>query len=187
MQKSIVLVIILIFAASSLILIKETLAQTSPSVPEFSLGYVDNSFVVPSTTTSTPALIVNLAESASALNYGNKINFTVTVDGRRAPYTYAWYEDNNLVDTSNSPYYSTNTLGVGSHHVYVQITDADNNVAQTLAVSFEVLPSLSPSFSPSPSVPEFPSWIILTLTMTALLLGVIGSKIRRNSNIDLQQ
>jgi hypothetical protein len=106
---------------------------------------------------STQSLTASLAESASALNYGNTINFTASVDGGVPPYTYAWYIDNQTAQTSASPYYSTNTQPVGSHHVYVQVTDANNDSATTLTVEFNVLPisssssisSTSPSSSPT--------------------------------------
>jgi hypothetical protein len=113
----------------------------------------------------TPAPItVSLSESASALNYGNTINFTVSADGGVPPYTYAWYVDGQSSENSSSPYFSTNSMQVGSHHVYVQVSDADNNSATTLTVEFNVLPvsSTSPSLSPipSPSPPESPSTTI---------------------------
>ncbi len=101
------------------------------------------------TPTSSSALTVSLSESASALNYGSTVNFTVTADWGTKPYTYVWYLDNQSVQTSDSPYYSTSTQAVGSHHVYVQVTDAASNSAQTLTVEFNVLPVSS--FSPSPS------------------------------------
>jgi len=102
--------------------------------------------------TPTP-IIVSLSESASALNYGNTINFTVSADGGEPPYTYTWYVDGQLTVTSNSQYFSTDSLPVGSHHVYVQVNDADNNSAKTLTVEFNVLPvsSTSPSSNPSSS------------------------------------
>ena len=104
----------------------------------------------------TPApLAASLAESASALNFGNTINFTVTVEGGTAPFTFAWYIDNQLVETGNSPYYSTSTQPVGAHHIYVLVTDADGNTAQTLSPEFNVLPTSSSS--PSPSTTEQPT------------------------------
>jgi hypothetical protein len=106
-----------------------------------------------STPTSSPAVTASLSESASALNYGNSINFTVSAEGGMPPYTYAWYMDNQIAQTSASQYFSTNTQAVGSHHVYVQVTDANNSSATTLTVEFYVLPvsSTSPSSSLSPS------------------------------------
>jgi len=105
----------------------------------------------------TPTMTASLSESASALNYGDRVNFTVTIDGGNTPYTYAWYFDNQLAENSSSPFYATGSSAVGSHHVYVQVTDADNSSATTLAVEFNVLSgsssspgtSLSPTLSPT--------------------------------------
>ncbi len=59
------------------------------------------------TPTLTPApLTASLAESASALNFGETINFTVTVQGGQAPYTYEWFIDNQPINTISSPYYA---------------------------------------------------------------------------------
>jgi hypothetical protein len=105
-----------------------------------------------STPTLESALSASLSESASALNFGNTINFTVSVEGGNAPFSYAWYFDGDLVENSTSPYYATNSQPVGSHHVYVEVKDADNNSAKTLSPEFNVLPSLTymPSSSASP-------------------------------------
>jgi len=97
------------------------------------------------------AMVASLSESASALNFGVTINLTVTVNGGKAPYTYAWYMDNQLVETSPSNQYATNALGVGSHHVYVQVNDSGNNSAKTLTIEFDVLPISSASGSSPPT------------------------------------
>ncbi len=95
----------------------------------------------------------SVAESASALNLGNTINFTVTVVGGTAPFNYAWYIDDQLVENSTSPYYSTNTQSVGPHHIYVIVTDAGGNTTQTLSPEFNVLSgsSAQPSSSSNPT------------------------------------
>jgi len=103
------------------------------------------------TPTANPTLTASLSESASALNFGNRVNFTVTAEGGKEPYTYAWHLDNQLAETSTSPYFATDNQTVGSHHVYVEVNDADNNSANTLTVEFNVLPTSS---SPSPSPPQ---------------------------------
>ena len=53
--KKFSLLLVVILAVSSLIMVESALAQsiTKPSVPEFTLKYVDNSYDVPPTTTST--------------------------------------------------------------------------------------------------------------------------------------
>jgi hypothetical protein len=109
--------------------------------------------------TPTAAMNASLSESASALNFGNTINFTVSVEGGRAPYTYTWNIEQSsdvvLVETASSPYFSSNTFGPGSHHVSVEVKDAYNNTARTLTVEFNVLLlSSSPTF-PSQSIVPF--------------------------------
>jgi hypothetical protein len=106
---------------------------------------------------TSPSLMASLSESASALNFGNIVNFTVSTNGGTKPYTYAWFIDNQMLQTTALPYYSTNTQAVGSHHVYVQVTDAGNNSATTLTVEFNVLPISSTSTSPSPTLSNSPT------------------------------
>ena len=126
-------------------------------------------FQSPSPTPSPTRVVVSLSESASALNYGNTINFTSSAEGGTPPYTYTWYIDSQGSQSSVSPYFSTNSLPVGSHHVFVQVNDANGNSATTNTVSFEVLPASSPSSS----IPEFPSFIAVPFLMAAALAGVI--------------
>ena len=162
------------------------------------------------TPTSKPTVTVSLSESASALNYGNTINFTASADGGVPPHTFTWYVDGQGSGSSVSPYFSTNSLPVGSHHVYVQVNDANGSSATTNSVAFEVLPASSPSSSipESPpftvlpflygiiavlvltggcivdcscyslpqknrSIPEFPSFLVVSFLMATLLTGVI--------------
>ena len=112
--------------------------------------------------TSTLGLTASLSESASALNYFDTFNFTVSVEGGRAPYAYTWNVELSsgswISQTTDSPYFSIGQSGafmvsVGSHHVYVEVRDADNNTAKTLSPEFNVLPSLTylPSSSVSPT------------------------------------
>ncbi len=107
------------------------------------------------TSTAETAMSASLSESASSLNFGNTINFTVSVEGGKAPFTYTWNieksSDSTIVQATTSPYYSSDTFSIGSHHVHVEVKDADNNSVSTLTVEFNVLPasSNSPSLSPS--------------------------------------
>lgn len=142
-----------------------------------------------STPSPTIVMSASLSESASALNFGNSINFTVSVEGGTAPYSYAWYLDDELVDITSSPYYSTDKASVGSHHIYVEVRDANNNTAQTLAQEFNVLPSQNysptnspsalatqqPTLNPSPTstAPEFPVWVILPLIIVLVLMAIM--------------
>ena len=136
------------------------------------------------TSTAETTMSASLSESASALNFGNTINFTVSVNGGKAPYTYIWNIEQSsdvvLVETTTSPYYSSNTFGPGSHHVYVEVKDVDNNTAQTLTVEFNVLPlSSSPTFpSPSPTPAATPTESLTQEpTATPNIVSVWGNNI----------
>jgi hypothetical protein len=131
----------------------------------------------PSSPNSSLTFTASLAESASSLYFGNTINFTVTAQGGKEPYTYSWNVDNQTVETSTSPYYSANNLAIGEHHVFVTVTDADSNTANTLIVAFNSLPNSNSSPTPSPSVPEFSPWVVLP--MLATLAAASGSLFKR--------
>jgi hypothetical protein len=126
-------------------------------------------------------LTAALSESASALNYGVKINFTVVAEGGVSPYVYTWYVDNQTDQTGASPYYSTNSLAVGSHKVYVDVMDANITLATTNAVSFEVLPALSsspgstPTLTPLHSSPIPNYTLIMILAFVVLVVFLVGS------------
>ena len=103
------------------------------------------------TITPLASMSASLVESASALNFGDRINFSVSVEGGRAPYSYSWFVDDQLAEAGSSPFYAIDSISVGSHHVYVEIKDSDNNSATTLIVEFNVLPASSSTISPTTS------------------------------------
>lgn len=179
--------------------------RTSSDAPSSTPAPSNSSMEIPSpipsptpnpTITPIPTLLMSasLAESASALDYGNRINFTVSVEGGKPPYSYAWYIDSGLVENNSSQYYSTNNQSIGAHHVYVRVVDAENNMAQTLTVEFNVLPSptstLSPSASPTTQQTNEPSptpivdhsygWIPYAVVLVVVLaLAALAIYVRR--------
>jgi hypothetical protein len=138
---------------------------------------------------ATSPLTANLSEAHSSVYYGNENNFTATAEGGVPPYTYVWRVDNQSVKNGVSPYYSTNSLAVGSHHVYVQVNDASNNSATTNTVSFEVLPSPSSSGSNSPtqtaihSSPIHPYYAVFAIILVAIIVGIVLLIIFRNKRL----
>jgi hypothetical protein len=136
----------------------EVPGQTTPTptnaIPQSPLP---TSTVAPTPSLSpTPVLSASLAESASSLYFGNTINFTVTAEGGKEPYTYTWNVDNQTAETSPSPYLSLTSQTIGEHHVFVTVTDAENSTTNTLTVAFDVLPNPSLSLSPSQSTEPTP-------------------------------
>ena len=136
-----------------------------------SSSFVTNSQVTPTPTpSSSSTFTASLAESASSIYLGNTVNFTVTVNGGKEPYRYNWNLDNQTAGNTTVPYFSLSNLGIGEHHVFVNVVDANNNTATTLTVAFDVLPNPNSSPSPSPSVPEISYWIAIPLVAVASII-----------------
>jgi hypothetical protein len=125
----------------------------------------------------------NLAESASAVNFGDNVNFTVTVHGGQEPYAYIWHLDDQLVKSGASPYYATDAAAAGSHHMYVQVIDGGNNTSQTLTVEFTVLPyssalpslSSSPTLEPTIIVDNFPPFYLIGIGVIAAIAVIAAA------------
>jgi hypothetical protein len=143
--------------------------------PEFETSLESFHILSGSPAPSSPSSLgPSLSESASALNYGNIVNFTAVPNGGPSPYTHTWFLDGQEVQNGSSPYYSTNSAQVGAHHVYVETKDGDGVVSTTNTVEFNVLPPSSPT--PSPSVAEFPNWIIIPIAAVAAIMMVYFKK-----------
>jgi len=90
---------------------------------------------------STCSLVAPFAEITSISNgdvfaSGNTISFNLTSeDPNGDSMTYSWYVDNSLVSTSIS--YSSSSLSVGSHNVYVVVSDGTYNYTSE-TISFEI-------------------------------------------------
>ncbi len=125
--------------------------ETHPTLVSSSDWSSTQTVTIPAAPSQSPALMASISESASALNLGNKVNFTVTIEGGKAPYTYAWYLDGQLAETSIFPYYALDSAASGSHDVYAEVIDSNGNSAKTLTVEFNVLPNPSATASPSGS------------------------------------
>jgi hypothetical protein len=110
---------------------------------------------------SAPPVYIGLSESASALNYGNTINFTVTPpDGGTPPFAFTWYIDGQVAQgpqASDPQHFSVNSLPVGAHHAYVEVEDANGNVNTTNNVEFDILTTTSSSPLPSSSPTNQPT------------------------------
>ncbi len=137
--------------------------------------------------TAKPPMVASLAESARSsylIGYlGDTFNFTLNVEGGKEPYLFSWIVDNQTPESTTSPQFSANNLGIGTHSIFAIVTDADNNKSTTSSVYFYVLPNPSSTPGPSPTIPEFSSWLILPLVGVSILPVVIllGRVRRKNS------
>jgi parallel beta-helix repeat protein len=81
--------------------------------------------------TVAPKLIVSISPMNASTLVGQSITFTSTVSGGYPPYTYQWFLNGNPVSgaTSNTWAFTPTTSGI--FYVYLKVTDAKGNTAQS--------------------------------------------------------
>jgi parallel beta-helix repeat protein len=83
--------------------------------------------------TVAPQLTVSIFPMNASILVGQSITFTSTVSGGYTPYTYQWFLNGNPVSgaTSNNWTFMPTTSGI--FYVYLKVTDARGNTAQSYA------------------------------------------------------
>jgi hypothetical protein len=250
MKRSIVLVFILVLTASSLIMVKPTFAQTTPSVPEFTLNLAAHPYVVqpiysidPYTGNSVRTyvgrndenksievwiknqpftsyndskgnpikLYYNIREKGHFADWTSELNpenylsptdseftgLTYFYGENRDPYGYSGYSfwlgdlsNGSQVDFQVEAIIGHYALTSNPEHPLIPATNvfaidgmSDWSSTQTITIpvpsASSPTPSPAPSITPSPSIPEFPPWIIPPLAMITVLVAVLASKRKR--------
>jgi hypothetical protein len=102
--------------------------------------------------TVNPTLSVTVSPSSVVLDVGQSQTFTATVYGGTSTFSYQWYLDGSSVSgaTSSSWTYIPTSSSLGSHSVYVKVTDSASTpvTAQSNTASVTVNAALSVSISP---------------------------------------
>jgi hypothetical protein len=85
------------------------------------------------------------------MDVGQSQTFTSTVSGGTSPYSYQWYLDGCAVSGATGSSYTYTAGAVGSHSVYVKVTDSATTpvTAQSNTASVTVNAALSVIISPS--------------------------------------
>jgi len=78
-----------------------------------------------------PPLTVSISPTSASILVGQSVTFTSTVSGGVTPYSYQWYLNGNPVSgaTSNTWAFTPTTSGI--YYVYLKVTDAKGNTAQS--------------------------------------------------------
>jgi hypothetical protein len=81
--------------------------------------------------TPVPPPSVSITPLSTSINVGQSVTFTSTVSGGTTPYNYQWYLNGAPVSnaTSNSWTFTPTTSGI--YYVYLKVTDAVGNKAQS--------------------------------------------------------
>jgi hypothetical protein len=89
-----------------------------------------------------PPLSVSISPLSASILVGQSVTFTSTVSGGYTPYTYHWYLNGNPVSgaTSNTWAFTPTTTGI--YHIYLKVTDAKGNTAQsdTARIAAQIVP-----------------------------------------------
>ncbi|MEM2972356.1 MAG: PKD domain-containing protein [Candidatus Bathyarchaeia archaeon] len=78
-----------------------------------------------------PSLNVSISPLSALIFIGQSVTFTSTVSGGLAPYSYQWYLNDNPVSGANQNNWTFTPTKSGIHYVYLKVTDARGDTAQS--------------------------------------------------------
>ena len=94
----------------------------------------DNTFVdgvVQVKTKPPPPLTVSISPTSASILVGQSVTFTSTVSGGYTPYNYQWYLNGNPVSGATSNTWTFTPTAGGIYYIYLKVTDAKDNTAQS--------------------------------------------------------
>jgi len=89
--------------------------------------------------TVAPPLTVSISPMSASIVVGESVEFTSTVSGGYPPYSYQWYLGNNPVSGATSNTWVFTPTSEGIYYIYLKVTDAEGNVAQSETAKVTVL------------------------------------------------
>ena len=77
------------------------------------------------------SLLISISPTSAIISVGQSVTFTSTVSGGYPPYSYQWYLDGAPVPGATSSSWTFTPTTSGIYYVYLKVTDANNNIAQS--------------------------------------------------------
>jgi PKD repeat protein len=121
-------------------------------------------------TAPTP-LSVSISPMSASIPVGQQVSFTSTVSGGTPPYIYQWYLNNQPVSGANSTTWTFKPTATGTYYVFLKVTDAAGNTAQSDPARITV--SSAPVGGYSIALPRNDKFT--TIGVYALLLGLFAT------------
>jgi hypothetical protein len=120
-----------------------------------------------------PSLSASISPLSTSILVGQSVTFTSAVSGGYTPYTYQWYLNGNPVSGATSSTWTFTPTTGGIYYVYLKVTDAKGNTAQSDAARITVatVPVGGYSISiqtPTKTEPILPYTTIITTITIAL-------------------
>jgi len=81
--------------------------------------------------TVAPTLTVSISPMSASILVGQSVTFTSTVSGGYPPYSYQWYLGGAPVSGATSSSWTFTPSASGIYYVYLEVTDANKNTAQS--------------------------------------------------------
>jgi len=120
-----------------------------------------------------PPLSASISPLSASINVGQSVTFTSTLSGGHTPYSYQWYLNGKSVSGATSNTWAFTPATSGIYYVYLKVTDAKSNTAQseTARIAVTAVPVGGYSFPiqvQTKTEPIIP-YIALIATLTAIL------------------
>jgi hypothetical protein len=128
--------------------------------------------------TVAPPLIVSIFPTQETIYVGESVEFTSNVEGGYPHYDYQWYRDNKAVSGATHDTWTFTPTERGLYFVYLEVTDANNNVvpSEPSRITVKEGPEGGYSISLTKQTPAFHTAAYVALTA---LLGIALTITRR--------
>jgi hypothetical protein len=118
-------------------------------------------------------LTVSISPISATILLGQQVTFTSTVTGGTPPYTYQWYLNNQPVLGANTATWTFKPTATGIYYVFLKVTDAAGNTAQSepakVTVSSVPVGGYSVSLAKDAAITPIIAYTILIASFGSLL------------------
>ena len=134
---------------------------------------------------SYPPLTVSISPTSASILVGQSVTFTSTVSGGYTPYIYRWFLNGNPVSGATSDTWTFTPTEAGIYYVYLKVTDAEGNTAQSdtareavaaVPVGGYSIPINVPMTTTKPVTP----YVALLAILTAILITIKRERKRKH-------
>jgi parallel beta-helix repeat protein len=129
--------------------------------------------------THRPPPSASINPLSASINVGQSVTFTSTVSGGYTPYTYQWYLNGAPVSGATSSSWTLAPTTAGIYYVYLKVTDAKANTAQSETARAEVAAVPVGGYSIPIKRQNTPNALTLYLALIAIFATVFTAIRRR--------